>query len=86
MMTPGRGAEASAAGTMKPTPTNGAAGFAFKQPDGDTITPLLIRHIGDYGFSTDAAYLNNPTGKVELRRVRSVGLIVVRPGAVMDFS
>ena len=38
-----------------------AAGFAFRQPDEDTITPLLIQHISDYGFRTDAAYLNNPT-------------------------
>ena len=50
--------------TSRPPPTNGAAGFAFRQPDEDTTTPLLIRHISDYGFRTDAAYLNNPTRKV----------------------
>ena len=46
---------------LKPPPTNGAAGFAFRQPDENTITPLLIRRISDYGFRTDVAYLNNPT-------------------------
>ena len=42
-------------------PTNGSVGFACRQPVEDTITPLLIRHISDYDFRTDAAYLNNPT-------------------------
>ena len=44
----------------RPPPTDGAAGFTFRQPDENTTTHVLIRHISDYGFRADAAYLNNP--------------------------
>ena len=44
----------------------------------DTITTLLIRYISDYGFRTDAAYLNNPTIDVILPWHQTYGVPACR--------